>query len=112
MLMRAPWLGYLAANVAYRAISWPGKGAIISHQCHGQRQIIGGAAVKNSGRIEMTDTDDYRFTHTGSLADQLNLTGLHNLRRAGAVGRRPTRSGQDHRRGQGSSRLPILRSVR
>ena len=33
----------------------------------------------------MTDTDDYRFTHTGSLADQLNLTGLHNLRRAGAV---------------------------
>ena len=36
----------------------------------------------------MTDTDtDYRFTHTGSLSleEQLNLTGLHNLRRAGAV---------------------------
>ena len=36
----------------------------------------------------MTDTDiDYRFTHTGSLSleEQLNLTGLHNLCRAGAV---------------------------
>ena len=28
---------------------------------------------------------DYRFTHTGSLEDQINLTGLHNLRKAGAV---------------------------
>ena len=37
--------------------------------------------------LDLTDTDDYRFTHTGSLSleEQLNLTGLHNLRRAGAV---------------------------